>query len=277
MTALDAALGYVRRGCPVFPCCWRGERRKQPLTEHGLHAATTDEAQIREWWRRWPDALIGIPTGRAIGAVVLDIDVKDDRANGFDSLDGLGVAILPDTPWCTRAAGTCISHRRMASTSAPRGARGGIGPGSLRAMAYVFATGQRVFLGSWNLDTAPLAPVPTALLPHPPERMTLARSVKPVIGLSPYAEAALDDACRRIIAAPPGQQEATLNAEAFAIGTLAGAGAIPPDFGRRALTWAAHRMPDYDPRRPWGAREIEAKISRAFDDGMRRPREARRA
>jgi putative DNA primase/helicase len=79
MTAL-AALGYARRGWPVFPCHWQGERRKRPLIECGFHAATTDnEAQIRAWWRRWPDALIGVPTGRAIGAVVLDIDVKDDR------------------------------------------------------------------------------------------------------------------------------------------------------------------------------------------------------
>jgi hypothetical protein len=68
-----------------------------------------------------------------------------------------------------------------------------------------------------------------------------------------------------------------LSAEAFAIRTLAGAGAIPPDFAHRALTDAARQMPDHDPRRPWRPREIEAKITRAFDDGTRRPREARRA
>jgi hypothetical protein len=45
--------------------------------------------------------------------------------------------------------------------------------------------------------------------------------------LSPYAaEAALDSACYVIIGAPNGEQECTLVAECFSIGTLAGAGAI---------------------------------------------------
>ena len=67
MTPLDAALGNARRGWSVFPCHWQGERRKRPLIERGSQAAITDEAQIRIWWLRWPDALIGVPTGRAIG------------------------------------------------------------------------------------------------------------------------------------------------------------------------------------------------------------------
>jgi hypothetical protein len=129
----------------------------------------------------------------------------------------------------------------------------------------------------WNLDTVPLAPAPDWLWPPEPEQVQTARPVKPATGLSPYAEAALDRACRRIIAAPSGQQEATLNAECFAIGTLAGASAIPSDFARRALIWAARQIPDYDDRRPWRPRDIENKVNRAFDDGMRHPRKAYRA
>jgi hypothetical protein len=117
--------------------------------------------------------------------------------------------------------------------------------------------------------------VPEALLPREPERVEVAEPVKPTAGLSPYAEAALDSACRRIIAAPAGEQEATLNGEAFAIGTLAGAGAVPADFARRALAWAALRMPNHDPRRPWQPREVELKVERAFTEGLRRPREVR--
>jgi Bifunctional DNA primase/polymerase, N-terminal len=103
MKPLDAALAYAGRGWPVFPCRWEGERRKRPLIEGGFHAATIGEAQTRGWWRRWPGALIGVPTGCAIGAVVLDVGVKDNRANGFDALDVLGFAILPNTP---------VAHRK---------------------------------------------------------------------------------------------------------------------------------------------------------------------
>jgi hypothetical protein len=62
-------------------------------------------------------------------------------------------------------------------------------------------------------------------------------------GLSPYAEAALDSACYVIIGAPNGEQECTMVAECFSIGTLAGAGAIPLGFARRALLWAAQQIP----------------------------------
>lgn len=89
LTLLDAALDYARRGWPVFPChtptrggcsCRDAERcsdiGKHPRTEHGLKDATTDEATIRQWWRRWPDANIGIVTGKASGLLVLDVDPR---------------------------------------------------------------------------------------------------------------------------------------------------------------------------------------------------------
>jgi hypothetical protein len=54
---LAAALWYSRvLGWRVFPC----NEAKRPKTEHGFHDATTDERQITEWWRKWPDANIGI-------------------------------------------------------------------------------------------------------------------------------------------------------------------------------------------------------------------------
>ena len=76
------AADYAARGWAVFPCHWHGDRRKQPLTDHGLRDATTDLALLDAWWSRWPDALIGAPTGVNMGAVVLDVDVKRLDANG---------------------------------------------------------------------------------------------------------------------------------------------------------------------------------------------------
>jgi hypothetical protein len=97
MKPVDAALDYAaRRGWAVFPCCWRGEARKRPLTRHGLHDASRDPDQIRDWWRRRPDALIGLPTGHA-SAVVVDVDRKNG-VDGLDTLAELGAAVLPNTP-----------------------------------------------------------------------------------------------------------------------------------------------------------------------------------
>jgi hypothetical protein len=283
MNQLDAARGYARRGWPVFPCRWQGEQRKRPLVERGLHAATQDEAQIADWWRRWPDALIGVLTGRPAGFAVLDVDVKG-AVNGFDTLADLGFAMLPETPMVRTVTGglhlyfAAPDYPEIRNTAGERGTGIGRGLDWRGAGGYVIAPSPDsgyAWDPYWNLDTVPFAPVPIALLPREPERPQTARPVKLTNGLSPYAEAALDSACRRIVAAPAGEQETTLNAEAFAIGTLAGAGAIPADFARQAIHWAAREIRDHDPGRPWRAREIEAKVNRSFEAGMRRPRNAR--
>ena len=59
---LDAALDYADRGVPVFPC---KRKDKSPFTRNGFKDATTNEQQIREWWTKSPQAMIGVPTGRA--------------------------------------------------------------------------------------------------------------------------------------------------------------------------------------------------------------------
>ena len=78
LTLAEAALWYAEHGIPVFPCRPRG---KEPLIEGGFHAATTDASKIREWWRRWPEANVGIPTGVASGWLAVDVDPR----NGGDS------------------------------------------------------------------------------------------------------------------------------------------------------------------------------------------------
>jgi hypothetical protein len=67
---LKAALTYAARGWYVFPL---RPRDKTPITRRGVKDATTDAAQIREWWKETPSANVAIATGRS-GLVVIDVD-----------------------------------------------------------------------------------------------------------------------------------------------------------------------------------------------------------
>jgi len=68
------ALRLARRGISVFPC----NQDKAPLTSHGFKDASRDPDIIARWWQRWPDALVGVPTGDEF--VVLDIDQEHEEA-----------------------------------------------------------------------------------------------------------------------------------------------------------------------------------------------------
>lgn len=97
---LDHALNLMRRGFRIFPLIPNG---KTPLTDHGHKDASADESTIRAWWGRWPNANIGIATGR--GLVVLDFDVKGG-GKGLDTLDLLDTAYdFPDSARVTTASG----------------------------------------------------------------------------------------------------------------------------------------------------------------------------
>ncbi|WP_017187628.1 bifunctional DNA primase/polymerase [Alkalibacillus haloalkaliphilus] len=99
MSKLEAnALFYARvLNIPVFPLhgivggkCTCGfdcsSPGKHPILNGGPYKATKDYQTIFNWWKRWPSANIGIPTGSRSGLVVLDIDVKGD---GFKTLSNL--------------------------------------------------------------------------------------------------------------------------------------------------------------------------------------------
>ena len=101
-TNLAVALDFARAGIPVFPC----DARKRPLTDHGHHDATTDPDTIRRWWARWPDALVGIPTGPESGVWVLDVDGEAGRCSLNALMARLGAETIADlTPCVSRTPG----------------------------------------------------------------------------------------------------------------------------------------------------------------------------
>jgi hypothetical protein len=70
LTLAGAALWYATQQLPVFPL-QAGLKVPQRGT-HGVLDASTDPAQIRRWWNRWPEANIGLACGHLVD--VIDVD-----------------------------------------------------------------------------------------------------------------------------------------------------------------------------------------------------------
>ena len=90
------AIVRLAQKVPVFPCRRTAEevtlndrtrilKPKSPLTTRGFLDATQDADRIRTWWRRWPDALVGVPTGSITGLLVVDFDAHkaDETASAW--------------------------------------------------------------------------------------------------------------------------------------------------------------------------------------------------
>lgn len=68
-----AARAYLRRGWSVVPV-WPGGKQPAVAWQDYQHRLPT-EAEVTEWYRRWPAAGVGVITGYVSGLVVLDVDV----------------------------------------------------------------------------------------------------------------------------------------------------------------------------------------------------------
>ena len=128
---LTAALAYAARGWRVFPLhtprrgggcsCGRDEcasPAKHPRTAQGFKDASASAAVLREWWRQWPTANIGIATGARSGFVVLDVD---PRHGGNESLATLQerYGALPATLHANTGGGGVHYLFRYPTTDAP--------------------------------------------------------------------------------------------------------------------------------------------------------------
>jgi hypothetical protein len=71
---LAAALEAAGRGWSVIPV--RAHDKRPLLAWQGFQKTRADAAQVREWYREWPQANLGIVTGAVSGLVVLDVDPK---------------------------------------------------------------------------------------------------------------------------------------------------------------------------------------------------------
>ncbi|MFZ5538605.1 MAG: bifunctional DNA primase/polymerase [Pseudomonadota bacterium] len=119
-----AALAYAARGWSPIPIEPRGKRPLVPWLEFQQRIA--DAAEIAAWFARWPDANVGIVTGRVSGIVVVDVDAQH---GGLDSLRELQRAhgALPLTVEAITGGGG--RHLYFALADLPLHNRVGIRPG----------------------------------------------------------------------------------------------------------------------------------------------------
>jgi hypothetical protein len=140
----ELALEYAAQAYPVFPV---NPFAKRPCNAHGHLEATTDNQQIETWWRRWPCALVAIPTGSRTNLWVLDVD----GAVGRQSLNGLLAQLGKDfseiTPCIVSTPSSGLhSYFTMRSGEHPRTRASDIAP-SLDTRGeggYIIAPGNRL-------------------------------------------------------------------------------------------------------------------------------------
>ena len=121
---LNAALNYAKAGYYVFPLqnlvyennfvrcsCrdWKNCDRqgKHPRTWHGLLDASNDLETIKNWWGKWPNANVGLITGKKSGIFVLDVDLNK---GGEHSLNDLQDSYGESSPTLTAISGSGGRH-----------------------------------------------------------------------------------------------------------------------------------------------------------------------
>lgn len=279
----DAAINYARLGWAVFPC--RGKLPAIPKREGGRGCldASSNRATVRRFWEKYHGANIGIATGGKSGFWVLDID-GDEGRQSLATLEAEH-GQLPAT--LRQITGSGGEHYLFSYDSVrPVRNRAGVLPGLdvrgdggyIVAPPSVHPETRRPY--QWLGDAA-IAPAPEWLLElvivehtNADEQGSVARpAIEGHWGPTPaYSRAALERACEAVARAPIGQQERTLNSEAYSIGRLIASGHMPRSLAFDLLEWAALQMSNGSSKRPWLRSEIREKIARAFSGAQSDPR-----
>lgn len=146
---MEAALRYADDGWQVFPLhgiengkCTCGVKCSSPGKHPRVNwseAATDDFGVITEWWKKWPNANVGVATGKRSGIYVIDVDNKGSIDLGGGTLIGSGdhslrqketeIGKLPVTRSSTTGSGgTHLMFSYPDTDGATLGNRGGLLP-----------------------------------------------------------------------------------------------------------------------------------------------------
>ncbi|WP_153472388.1 bifunctional DNA primase/polymerase [Komagataeibacter medellinensis] len=268
----EELIGEMGIPYPIFPC----GKNKAPLTPHGYKDASSDPQRVKEMFKISPGSRIGMPTGDASGIFVVDIDVKDGNA----AVDWMVAYDLHNHTKCvrTQSGGYHLWYQMPAGVplrnTASKIMRGVDTRGN---GGYVLIPPSDGYSEWNNLEPAPLPDWLLAELTSQPDPVQANHSHMPAAprrdhGGTPYGLKALAEECQAIRTAPFGQQEHTLNASALKIGALVGGDEIEEGLALSDLLSAGRSIPSQPGRPAWQPKEIDSKIRRAFQDGMRNPR-----
>jgi hypothetical protein len=283
----DAALGYAKHGWRVFPlhgivnsACTCGRRDcsspgKHPLVRRGLYEATTDTHVIKEWWRRWRSANVGIATGAVSGIVVIDVDLPA----AFASLERLIEAKLPTS--LTGFTGGGGIHLVFGANDDDLGNSAGRLPGLEGDLAGIDLRGNGGYVvgppsfhrsGShyeWLDAKRAVAAAPEWL--RQPERVSFApldvAGAEFVGDGTAYGLAVLRDELDRVRAAQVGTRNHQLNRSAFSLARLVGGGELRESAARSSILGVALAIGLDEP-------ESRQTIDSAFNAGLAQPRAA---
>jgi hypothetical protein len=276
--AVYAALGYpvvpmhtAHPGggcsCPDPGCAEAG---KHPRLRGWQRLAAVDPATVGEWWRRWPDANLGLVTGRRFD--VLDLDSEQGvealcAALSIDPAEHSGpVARTGGGGWHLLYAPTGLGNRVGLLPGVDWRGRGGL----IVAPPSQHASGGRYRWVGPLTATLPTVPAGLRRLLAPPatQRTTLPPAPGPAGRRGGYSRAALARERAAVAAAPQGRRNATLNRAAFNLGQLVAAGLL--DAGEvRAVLLAAALEAGNPEAKAW------ATISSGLAGGADKPRQRR--
>jgi hypothetical protein len=268
---LAAALELARDGHPVLPL-----QGKAPRGGYGLSSATTDEGSattdegaIAGWWRRWPEANVGL---RCDGLLVVDVDgPAGEQALGL--LERM-LEPLPPTRSQTTGKGRHLLYStplELGNSTAALGRPTGVDlrsgrRGYIVAAPSVHPSGRRY---RWlNLET-PVAGLPAIWL-----RALCRPRTRPAIApratgrSSAYGRAAMQAELELLLRAREGERNETLNLAVYRLAQLAAGGELHQAEleAEATLVGALAGLP---------ALEVRKTVRSALEAGLRHPRRRR--
>jgi Bifunctional DNA primase/polymerase, N-terminal len=263
---LPAALAYASAGIAVFPLA---PRSKVPLISsadggHGLHDATTDLNQVREWWSRNRYPNIGLRTGVSLDAIDLDsesaIDALEQARAGREPVRGPVVKTGKGYHYLVRPTG--LKNRAGVLQGVDFRGRNGL----IVAPPSMHPNGQRY---RWiNPLGEGLYDAPSWLLELlTPQRTVNGSQELRVSNSSAYGRVALRRELKRVSTAQPGTRNDQLNRSAFALGQLVAIGALDEDETATTLIAEGQVL-------GLGVLECERTVASGMSAGMENPRSA---
>jgi len=263
---LQAALSYAVSGKPVFPC---RVKDKAPLIPGGFKAASKDPEQIHSWWNKWPDALIGMPTGEGTGIFVVDVDI--DPARGVDGEQSLSNLVaryggLPDTKNIRTRRGGRHMYFTMEPGIGNSTGKYGIGLDIRGEGGYVIVPPSPGYTVICNKAPAKAPDWLIKLLVKPTRETKQSSTLPPVnIDGTQYGKAAFAGLIGQMRSAVDGNWNDTLNTVAFRFGQLVAGGELPDAAGEQ-LKQAARET---GTAKPGDETRLQRTFRSGFESGLK--------